>query len=373
MFSFCSSEKETVNHKDTIVRASKRLTEKAIYIEDSARFALDVASDLQKNEGRKLFLRGMDLLINNKNAKESIPVFKEAIMFFPDPSFYYYLSRAFIEENDVANATLSNAMCSNLNYSQYNQVLYNDALIAAIKMDTNTCINSMYGAIDEGFLNKDMILNEKKFDFIREHQKYISLMVNVFGNDEKLKARLFSNYMKLFPELKTPYNETIDSVANHSFDNYINYDYAVFIPGMEDGSFSRDVTNEYMYVGKIKLENNFQALIYKTYLAIADTLNPVKTFVITYDSLGNVVDNEMIGCFCSPTNSQAYTILPDYTIETTSYNYKWKYEPLEKGFAGNQIESFEIEKPKQIQVAKDGIIKREGIVKTPTGKEKSGG
>lgn len=132
-------------------------------------------------------------------------------------------------------------------------------------------------------------------------------------------------------------------------------------------------TNEYMYVGKIKLENNFQALIYKTYLAIADTLNPVKTFVITYDSLGNVVDNEMIGCFCSPTNSQAYTILPDYTIETTSYNYKWKYDPLEKGFAGNQIESSEIEKPKQIQVAKDGIIKREGIVKTPTIKEKSGG
>ena len=29
VFSFCSSEKETVNHKDTIVRASKRLTEKA--------------------------------------------------------------------------------------------------------------------------------------------------------------------------------------------------------------------------------------------------------------------------------------------------------------------------------------------------------
>lgn len=81
----------------------------------------------------------------------------------------------------------------------------------------------------------------------------------------------------------------------------------------------------------------------------------------------------MIGCFCSPTNSQAYTILPDYTIETTSYNYKWKYDPLEKGFAGNQIESSEIEKPKQIQVAKDGIIKREGIVKTPTIKEKSGG
>ena len=142
---------------------------------------------------------------------------------------------------------------------------------------------------------------------------------------------------------------------------------------MEDGRFSRDVTNEYQYVGKINLDNQSYALIYKTYFAIADTLNPLKTYVITYDSVGTVIDNEMIGCFCSPSNSQSYTVSADKTIETTSYNYKWKNDPIEKGYAGNQIESFETNKPSVIQLEVSGKINRETVVKNTKPNTKTGG
>jgi hypothetical protein len=81
----------------------------------------------------------------------------------------------------------------------------------------------------------------------------------------------------------------------------------------------------------------------------------------------------MIGCFCSPSNSQAYTVNVNKTIETTSYNYKWKNDPIEKGYAGNQIESFEMEKPKAIQLDGSGKINRETVVKTKDASSKKGG
>ena len=205
------------------------------------------------------------------------------------------------------------------------------------------------------------IINEKLFDFIRDDARYISMIVNTFNDDKKLKAMLFKNYLKLIPNLNLPFVESIDSVGNYNHDKYINYDYAVFIPEMENGRFSRDVTNEYLYVGKMELENNYYAVVYKTFFAIADTLNPTKTYVITYDSLGTVIDNEMIGCFCSPTTSQSFIISPDMTIETSEYTYAWKSDPIEKGYAGNKIESFEIAKAKQIQLIDMGTIKRISI------------
>ena len=366
VLTFCTGEKQTVNETNQNRFVSKRLSESAIFIKDSIEYARLVSSSLQIDESRKCFLKGMDLLINKKSPKESVGLFKEAIRYFPDERYFFYLTKSFIAMNDADNARRANMMCSEYNYQPYYEVAFNDALISAIDSDTAMCLNNLNGAIYEGFLNKDKIINEKLFDFIRDDARYISMIVNTFNNDAKLKALLFKNYLKMMPDLNLPFIESIDSVANHSNDKYINYDFAVFIPEMEDGRFSRDVTNEYMYVGKIKLENNYHAVVYKTYFAIADTLNPTKTFVITYDSVGTIIDDEVIGCFCSPTTSQAFTISKDFTIESSEYTYKWKSDPIEKGYAGNKIESFEVVKAKQIQMGEAGLIKRISIAGNTT-------
>ncbi len=369
VLTFCKGEKEATSDdlKNSLV--NMRLSENLIFNEDSAMFANKVASDLQIIEGKKYFLRGMDLLVNKQKAQESIPLFRDAIRYYPDGRMYFFLAKAYIEINDAENALYANDLASKFDYEQFDDLYFNDALIYAIKKDTSKCYNNLAGAVGFGFLNKNKIVNEKRFDFMRDDPRFVALMVNTFNDDEKLKALLFKNYLKMLPDLNLPYAEPIDSVATHDFNKYIDYDYATFIPGMEDGRFARDVTNEYLFVGKMKLEENHFAVIYKSYLAIADTLNPIKTFVITYDSLGNTIDNEMIGCYCSPTSSQSYKVKEDRIIETTAYTYKWKNEPLEKGYAGNQIVSFEVDKPKQIQLIEKGIIKREGITLAETAKQ----
>lgn len=366
VLTFCTGGKETVNETVLNNAIPILISDNAMFNADSIAKALENATEVQKNEGRKYFLRAMDLLVNEKKALESIVLFKDAIRYFPDGRMFLFLTKAYIELNDIVNAAKTNEIGFKIGCDPYYELPFNDALINALKKDTASCISSLYEAVNEGFLNKDKIVNEKRFDFIRDHHDYVSMMVNTFNNDAKLKALLFKNYLKIIPDLSLPYEESIDSVSNHPGDKYINYDYAVFIPEMEDGRFSRDVTNEYFYVGKIKLENNCHAVVYKTYFAIADTLNPTKTYVITYDSVGTVIDDEVIGCFCSPTTSQAFTITKDFTIESSEYTYKWKNDPIEKGYAGNKIESFEVSKAKQIQLGEGGTIKRISIAGNTT-------
>lgn len=359
VLSFCTGGKETQTDIKTNTGVSKRLSEEAIFNMDSVLLAQKEVSGPQKDEGRKYFLRAMDLLVNKQKAKESITLFRDAIRYFPDSRMYYFLAKAYIEVNDAENAQQSNDVLQTIGYDPYYEIYFNDALIAAIRQDSATCINSLSQAVFEGFLNKNRIIDEKRFDFVRENPRYVSFIVNTFNDDTKLKALLFKNYLNSFPDLKLPYAEPIDSVKNHNYP-YINYDYAVFIPNMEDGRFSRDVTNEYFAVGKMKVGNNY-AMIYKTYLAIADTLNPVKTFVVTYDSLGTVVDEEMLGCFCSPTTAQAFTISSEYVIDILGYTYKWKNDPVEKGYAGNEIISAEADKPQQVQLIEGGEIRRDKV------------
>ena len=363
VLTFCTGEKETAKEILSNPLVSRCLSENAIFNEDSIKVAKNVASNLQKDESKKYFLRALDLLINKQRANESVKLFHESMMYFPDDRSYYFLTQAYIALKDAENASKANDIAARIGYNEYHELVFNDALISALKLDTTSCLDQLNEAVYMGFLNKDKIVNDKIFDFIRNDERYISLMVNTFNDDEKLKTLLFKRFIKSLPDLTLPYTEPIDSVKNRDYNFYINYDFAAFIPGMEDGRFSRDVTNEYMYVGKLSLDNQTYALIYKTYFAIADTLNPLKTYVITYDSLGTVIDSEMIGCFCSPSNSQAYNINVDKRIETTGYNYKWKNSPIEKGYAGNQIESFETEKSSFIQLDAFGKIVRETVVK----------
>lgn len=359
VLSFCTGGKEAQTDNKANNSVSKRLSEEAIFNIDSVILAQKEVSDLQKDEGRKYFLKAMDLLVNKQKAKESIELFRDAIRYFPDSRMYYFLTKAYIELSDADNAQHSNDILQAVGYDPYYEVYFNDALIAAIRQDSAMCVGSLSQAVFEGFLNKNRIINEKRFDFVRDNPRYVSFIVNTFNDDAKLKALLFKNYLNTFPDLKLPYSEPIDSVKNHNYP-YINYDYAVFIPTMEDGRFARDVTNEYFAVGKMKIGNHY-AMIYKTYLAIADTLNPVKTFVVTYDSLGALVDEEMLGCFCSPTTAQAFSISSDYVIDLLGYTYKWKNDPVEKGYAGNEIISAEADKPQQVQLIEGGEIRRDKV------------
>jgi hypothetical protein len=353
----CSGNKETVSskieYKETIPFS---LLKEFIYNEGAIKKAIESASNTQKAESRKLFLKGLDLLINKQQAAASIEFFETSILFYPDAKNYYYLTLAYIKNNNADLADSSNTVLYQLSYEPYYESVFNSALISALKKDTSMTLALLDESIMMGFLNKEKIENEPLFNFVREIPNFQSLMVSTFNDEGKLRQKLFNSFVNYFPELKLPYEVTIDSTHVFNFNQYINYDYAPFIPGMDEGRFSRDVTNEYQFVGKLKMEFGY-AFIYKSFLAIADTLNPVKTFIATYDTLGNMIQNEMISCYCSPLTRVSLLTENEYVFNTIEYIIQWEMDPLEKGYAGNKIIGALEDKRNQLTIDKNGFMK----------------
>jgi hypothetical protein len=301
--------------------------------------ALAKADRHQKTESRKLFLQGLDLLANKNKPEESIELFKESILFYPDEKNYLHLFKAYVYSGDTLNAKMVNEFIESQAHKwgiEYYELDFNYALIAAVKKDTNICMMTLGDALMNGFVFKERITEEPLFKFMENHIPYQSFIASNFGSDEKLNRLLFKAFVEYFPDLELPFEITADSARSFNYDRYIDYNYAIFIPEMEDGRFSRDVTNEYIYVGKTKLENGY-AFVYKSFMAIADTLNPVKTYIVTYDTAGTRIATEMIGCFCSPTESKGFVINKDLSINITDYTVRWETDPLETGYANNKI------------------------------------
>lgn len=333
-FITCSNEDpKKVSSKKT-VKLKYTLAPDSIYRRGSIEKALLTATEAQKTESRKQFMNGLDLLVNKNNPKASVEFFKEAIFYYPDEKSYAHLFEAYLRSNDLA-------LADSTNYSlegriDYAETAFNYALISAAKKDEKMCIGNLESAIMEGFAFKERVVGEKLFEFLKDNQSFQSLLITYFGNDEKIRRTLFVAFLKTFPDLDLPFEISNDSARAFNYDKYINYDFAMFVPGMENGRFSRDVSSEYMFVGKFKTETG-TAAIYKSMQVMADTLNPVYTNLVIYDSVGVIVSNEIISCFCSPLESKGVTINKDLSIDIKSYKTKWEFDPLEKGYAGNKI------------------------------------
>jgi hypothetical protein len=359
LFYACSNEK---HGKVTLDKKNKKLDyvlfPDSIYRTNSIKKALAIATPAQKAESRKFFMEGLDLFANKSNYAASVEFFREAVLYYPDEKNYSHLFNAYIQSGQTALAdSVNNVLSETIDYTEG---MYNRALIFALMKDTASCVSELHAAMAEGFAFKDRIINEKLFDFLKENPSYQSLIVTYFGNDEKMKKILFNSFVKSFPEISLPFEMPVDSVKSFNFDKYINYDYAMFIPGMDDGRFSRDVTREYMMVGKLKTESGY-AVIYKSYEMIADTLNPVTTGIVTYDSLGAIIGNETIACFCSPLESRSFNIGKDMSINITNYKSKWESDPLEKGYAGNKIVSTDVTGRQKYFITKENTLKEEPV------------
>jgi hypothetical protein len=353
-FTFCSNEQpKKVTNTTKEKKVDYALVPDSIYSISSITLALEKATVLQKAESRKQFMTGLDLLANKNKAEASIEFFKESIFYYPDEKNYQHLFQAYLKTNKFDLAQLVNtAMYDRIDYSE---AIFNSALLVAAKKDTNDCIATLNEAIMMGFVFKDRIVNEPLFDFIKDKESYQSLILSTFGNDEKLSRILFKAFVKSFPDINLPYEMPVDSAKSFSFDHYVNYNYASFIPGMEDGRFSREVSKEYMAIGKFKTDNGF-AFVYKVYEMMADTLNPVETNIVVYDTLGKQISTQEIGCFCSPLQSKGFVINKDFSIDIKQYKTNWESNPLDKGYAGNKITGVEEERSYKLVIKKDNTV-----------------
>lgn len=315
----------------------KLMPECYMFRSDTIYKIMERASKDQVSRARQLFMQGLDLYINQKNSAASVNVFRESIMYCPDPKTYGYLANAYIDLADTARA--DSAM--NIFFEPEAECFYTSARLAALRRDTLAAIENLAEAFAYGFSNKKKIENDKILDYLRDQRGFVALVVTYLKDETKLRAGLFKSFLAAAPDMQFPFIMGRDSVVETDIDYLyqkfpINYDFAPFIPGMEDSRFSRDVSNSYYMIAKFKTENNFYAVLYKSVMVIADTLPPVDVKMAVFDSTGALTDDKLFAQYQLPGTLITGAVDEERTITIGEYKMNWKTDPLENGYAGNE-------------------------------------
>jgi hypothetical protein len=337
----CTGEKSQTGRSGFQTRSEKRVDKlfaaHLIFNIDTVYRLLERANRDQVTKSRQLFMQALDQYVNQKNPAASIPLFRESILYYPDLKTYNYLANAYI---DIMDTVRADSALVTYDMGDY-EVEYTMARLYAVRNDTASAISSLASAFSNGFSNKKRFENDPVFNYLRNERGFIALVVTYLKNDTRLLESLFKSFLATAPELRLPFSFTKDSLLITNYEGIyrnpsINYDFAPFISGMEDSRFSRDVSNDYFMVGKLPLDGGRKAVLYKSVVVIADTLPPVEIKMAIFDSLGNLIEEKMFAQYTLPETLITGLIDENKSVIIREYKMKWKTDPLENGYAGNE-------------------------------------
>lgn len=339
----CNGEKsqtqqiqQTTIHKEIKIL----LPEKYIFYTDSVFKLQEKATQAQMIYGKQLFMQGLDLYVNQKKPKDAILLFRQALQYYPDEKTYNFLANAYVDLGDTLHAD-SAVYVYNAGLSGNPETSYVLARITALKNDTNQSISYLAEAFNDGFINKKRLESDKCFDKYHNLQGYQALIVQYLKDDETLKEKLFQTFLATAPKINFPYEMLKDSICENDYEKlnkkgFISYDFAAFVAGMEDGRFSRSVSNEYVMVAKFNVNSGVEAVLYKTIMIITDTLPATETKIVTYNVTGTIIEEKTFSQFLLPTTLITGAIDSSGIISVKEYNIKWKNQPTDDGYRGNQ-------------------------------------
>jgi hypothetical protein len=343
----CKAKKNYIM-KVTLVR----LTPDNIYdkklVSDVIFDAQELHVDSLKIKSMKLFLKGVDLYKNKKNPDSAITVLKQSLLVFPEDITYYVLGNALMDaqtnkQGEEKKAKLREALqayevAENLNFQPVSQIYYNMAcagnmlgnedsakMTDKVSLQFNQAAFNLRRAFMSGFNDTNLLVKDVRINSILKTAAYKNMLAEMKAQKQPNKPEtFFALYKNSFPEISQPFVISIDKVEMGDYKHSINFDYARFIPEMENTEFSRDVSHDYYYVGRLEETPLYTAVIYTSTQFDESELEPVYTKLVTYNPDGNIIDSRLISCSCTPEKAKTVRI-ENNIITTEDFKRKWKY------------------------------------------------
>ena len=132
----CSQKKESAH--------ISYLNDNAIFNKDSLRNFLNTVSVRQADSSKAVFLKGIDLLKNGKQAEGAINAFIESLTIYPAANTYYELGNAFLQTKKWPSALQSFEMAESLDFSPLGSVLFKMASCYAEMDSTEKVLKNLH-------------------------------------------------------------------------------------------------------------------------------------------------------------------------------------------------------------------------------------
>lgn len=346
--------------KPTNATVTVNLNENTIYNTDSVKAAIVSVTSESQAAAKKKFLEGIDLFKNKKEIAQSITAFKASLFISPSEKTYFELGSALVENKDYEEALKALQVAEQMDYSPLSNILFKKAVIYAsfpnnavcadgyTKVNDSIVLHLMEVALQTGYSKPSDFLREKAFDSIKYNNEW--LFKNVYntamsGNKDPEKLA-WDNYKNEFQDVDLPLSINTVWIYQKNFDNAIGYDYEKFVPEMRTGKFSREVENEYFYVGKVKDDSAYTALLYagkNMWLTDGRGYAPVYLYLVTYSSIGKIIDKmQVAGQKTFTDNFKNLVLKPNLTLEIKDFKNIYERDPSKDGYENNKVVKSEL-------------------------------
>ncbi len=354
-----------------------QLTERNLYDEKAINDYLFDAEEQQldslKNKSKRLFLKGVDQLANHKNFKEAITYYKMSLLIYPDAKTYYELGLALMASNETSQDVQEEAvnalgMAGYLKFQPQSQLYYNTACAEnlAFKADPDTngggypenVVKDLQRAYEAGFNDTNMVKHDSRINSVLNKTQYKSMLSDLAQKKiSNMHLSYFRQYARAFPVLKQPFEVSRENVAMGEYTNEISYDFAKFVPQMENTEFGRMVSNDFYYVGKVAETPRYVAILYYSSEFEGGEMQPTYTFLVTYDTTGAIISSRIFSAQFTMEKIRAGKI-ENNKITLTDYKRTWQFKSDSVSYWQNKVTNYE-----QTQVATFAINDSGRIVK----------
>jgi nitrogen regulatory protein PII len=336
--------------------------------------AEESGSDSLKTEARKHFLKAIDLYRNKNNVRAAIAEFKRSLIISPEAKTYYELGNALVDIEDPDEALKAYDVAEYLNFRPASMLYYKIACAKSIADEENEdgegndykmkhVVRCLERAFETGFADTALIQHEKKLALVLQSPEYRELMVrlaakNSVGNNNQL----FNVFVQAFPVINNSFEIPKYDVAMKQYKTSISYDFAPFIPEMENVGFGRDVSHDFFIVGKLAETPQYVVLVYTSVSFMDEDMQPVLTRIVTYSKEGKAISSKI---FSSQFSAEKIRVGKyangEFTVE--DYNRTWE-KPIDKvPFEDNQVKNYQLIANATFTIEADGKILAKEISK----------
>jgi len=333
--------------------------------------AEELAIDSLKNQSRKLFLEGIDLYRNKKQAVKAIELFKSSIFTFPDAKTYYELGNALIDAGlgslEYLDAIKAFEVAEHLKFQPLSMIQYNTAC-AYYKLSEHKGVNekdranyqsraiyALKDAFENGFSDTLMLNKDERINSIMQADNYKIMLTEVKPNAFNANTTLFNAFVNSFSLKTESFEITPERVQMKGYDQSINYTFAKFIPEMENVSFGRDVSHDFFYVARVAEKPKYVAVLYSSINFYGEEMQPVSTQLATYSPEGELISSRLFSCSCSADKIKTGKI-ENGTVTVSDYNRIWKHPIDQVSFRENEVEKVEMVATTTFNIDENGVI-----------------
>ena len=345
---------------DKSVTVTTHLNQNTLYNTDSVKAAIASVTTASQAAAKKKFLEAIDLYKNKKQIAQGIDAFKASLFISPSEKTYFELGGALAEKKNYEEALKALDIAEQMNYSPLANILYKKSVVYASMPNSPLCndgytkvydslaVHLMEVALQTGYSKPADYLHEKAFDSLRFNNDWY--FKNVYqtamsGNKDPEKLA-WDNYKDEFKELPLPLTINTVWIYQQNYENAIAYDYEKFVPEMRNGKFSREVENEYFYVGKIKEDSVYTALLYagkNMWLTDGRGYAPVYFYMVTYSHQGKIIDKMQVGGQKTFTDNFKNLLLKqNLSLEIKEFKNIYEKDPAKDGYENNKVTKSEL-------------------------------